>query len=92
MGKEDRLGQVERWGYSTVCAVLSYNSIGTRRVGFQGSWGSFCPSFSLGGPSQSKGMDIYLSQQRTGRCLVSGREASIPASLRAVKKSKKQKP
>ena len=34
---------MERWGYSRVCAELSYNSIGTRRVGFQGSWGTQSP-------------------------------------------------
>lgn len=48
MGKEDRLGQVERWGYSTVCAVLSYNSIRHKKGGLPGLLGQLLPFLLTG--------------------------------------------
>ena len=69
---------------NNVCSAQSYDSTGTSRVGFWGSWGSFFPSFSLGRPSQGKGISL-TSEDRV--VFGPGSGASSPASLRAVKKN-----
>lgn len=61
-----------------LCSAQSFDSTGTSRVGFWGSWGSFFPSFSLGRPSQGKGISLTSEDKGGVWSWKWGKQPSLP--------------